>query len=86
MLLTAVATCATLMMACGDTEQTTNDNTAVEAPAEGEDAGEEAPVEGADDAANTDAAAEGTDVAADTDADASNRNGRRLLFFIHNPL
>ena len=33
MLLTAVATCATLMMACGNTEQVTTDDTSVEAPA-----------------------------------------------------
>lgn len=52
MLLTAVATCATLMMACGNTEQVTTDDTSVEAPAEdanaevpAEDANAEAPAE-----------------------------------------
>ena len=44
MLLTAVATCATLMMACGNTEAAVTDDTAVETPAE--DA--EAPAENAD--------------------------------------
>ena len=37
MLLTAVATCATLMTACGNTEDALAGDTAVEAPAEGAD-------------------------------------------------
>ena len=53
MLLTAVATCATLMMACGNTEAAVTDDTAVETPAEdaeapAENADAEAPAENAD--------------------------------------
>ena len=54
MLLTAVATCATLMMACGNTEAAVTDETAVETPAEDANADAEAPAEKAD-AENADA-------------------------------
>ncbi len=80
MLLTAVATCATLMMACGnketaapveepavETEADVEDNAEAENVENTENAENVADVEAAEDAANTEAAAEGENAEADAE-------------------